>query len=904
MESMKPSWRRWFNVIVLSLSAAVVCLILGRPFEVVIIGLAKLMNIFAWPAHFVLLSYAVGLLWFIVIKLGGARLSDLCSFSTLRYPPIWIPMLIGSGLYLCLRYYVCTSSTNGVSFEWRSLVWTVLAILAGIVFAGIYYRFPTHKQETRIAHGKTTAWEDPGDTFETLLRDPSRLMGWLTKETPITHPREDYFDLKQYACRIAGILRQPPFKTIAIAGPYGCGKSSILKMIDFYLYNNDQSDGSVKECLDNRHRHIEPERIITCLVSGWGFQGHKLAEYILSSAVKELSHHVDCVGLADLPSRYDAAISSSGSVWAKVLASFMRRSLDPMNVLRQMDSVLGSIDKRLVVYIEDLDRNLHDESFWGETISLLDRLKDLDHVSFIFAIGTPEKEVHADTLLRIAEHIEVVPPLAWHHLNTLIGGFREFCSQAFNRDVTFQAKEKADDRFGFYRGGGSEREQIVEMLNLFPNKPINAITDLVMTPRTAKAALRRTWQAWQTLHGEINLDDLLVGNFIRSVAPEIFTFLNQNIDRLRLLDRETGSEGQKERQAGEREALSKEYFTIADRSKINQEAMNFLIEFLFPGWKQNTFFRSDVPQAVALPPRPTNYWERLTKESLDTLEVSDQEILQQIETWKTNGGQETECLAANLLERPEFAEKMTQFGSIIDGHEVRRLAGQLFHLILSHNERRGKQQHYRGFLELWRLAMDRQVDEHEEWVLAQIRLALPISLRFANDIYFYWHNTEKSMITIDHPQPKLRNGVISAARATYGDKPEALVRAIEPGFHCCLFYLIIVYSQPRYGGSGLDLEDWSWLADPVLKAAATNPGVIIPELIGLAVRSGREGPDRLDLDTIDRLFTGRTPKVMQLLLTEFDESELDEQGRQNVQFARAQADSWLRESGGRASLNN
>lgn len=895
MKSIEPSFKRWFDVIILSAIAVSICLLFSPSLQSAGVTLTNLLNRFRWPAHLVFLSGVISLLWLIIIKLGGVRLSDLRSSNTLRYPPIWIPMLIGSISYVWVRRYVYASSSNEVSLEWLSFAVTSIAILAGIVFTGVCYRVLAHEEKSTIKTRKITSLASMGNDFDALVQDPKKLIEWFKKETPVEDPNEDYFDLSIYARRVAGILRESPLKTIAIAGPYGCGKSSILKMIDFYLFEADQPDG-LAQSPENGHSYVNPKKIISCSVSGWGFHEHKIAEYILLSAVKKLSEHVDCVGLADLPSHYQAAISSPVSMWAKAIASLLKKSADPMDVLRQMDYVLSSIGKRLVVYIEDLDRNFNDESFWNEAISLLDRLKDLDHVSFILAIGTPKEAVHANILIRIAEHIEIVPPLSWHQLNTLILNFRKLCLQAFEGDITCQSKEDADKRFRVYSTSGSQENQIEEMLGLNPNRPLNAITDSVMTPRSAKAALRRTWQTWQTLHGEIDPDDLLVSSIIRTVSPQIFTFLNKNINRIRSLGRETSIDHQRQEQTQEREKLNKECSDIVNNAQMNSEAMNLLIEFLFPDWKRNKVFKSNVRQGVTLPSRPTDYWERLTKESLDSREVSDQQILQAITKWKTNQEQEPESLAHSLLEVEGFAEKIEQFGFFFDGHEVRRLAEQLFSLILSQNKRRAKQEEHMGFIELWRLSLDNPVDDHEDWILTQIRLAFPISLRFANDLYYYWHNTDRSMVTIERPQPKLWKGVIDAAKNIYGTDPGALAGAIEPGLHYSLFHLIFLYSQPRYGGTGFQEEDWHWLADIILKVGEMKPEAIIPELVGIAIiNSGKGESIRLNQEQIDQLFAEKVPEAIQLLSTEFDESELDEDDRRIVEATRREANTWLRE---------
>ena len=219
-------------------------------------------------------------------------------------------------------------------------------------------------------------------------------------------------------------------------------------------------------------------------------------------------------------------------------------------------------------------------------------------------------------------------------------------------------------------------------------------------------------------------------------------------------------------------------------------------------------------------------------------------------------------------------------------------------MILSQGKERAKDGDYRGFIQLWRLSLDRPVEGHEDWILNQIRLALPISLGFANDLYYYWHTTERSMVGVDHPQPELRKSVIAEIKTAYCDKPDVFVKAIEssPIYH--LFHLVYLYSGPRYGGIGFENEDWHWLAETVLKAAEIRPEKVIPQIIGLSAHtSGKEHPDffRFDQVNLQRLFLDKELQAMRLISTKFDESELDKDDTRIVQFAREEAVKWLKQ---------
>ena len=56
---------------------------------------------------------------------------------------------------------------------------------------------------------------------------------------------------------------------------------------------------------------------------------------------------------------------------------------------------------------------------------------------------------------------------------------------------------------------------------------------LLRTPRTLKLALRRFDRTWDELHGEVDIDELLITSTLRVAAPETFNFLTAHSGELR-----------------------------------------------------------------------------------------------------------------------------------------------------------------------------------------------------------------------------------------------------------------------------------------------------------------------------------------------------------------------------------
>jgi len=107
-----------------------------------------------------------------------------------------------------------------------------------------------------------------------------------------------------------------------------------------------------------------------------------------------------------LPENYRQAIGDSKTPLGAAVAALLNASHDPVAQLRKLDNILAAARLRLVIFLEDLDRNIADEIIQDELPALLDRLRSLKQVSFVLAIGTERR--FSDILIRICDHQEAI----------------------------------------------------------------------------------------------------------------------------------------------------------------------------------------------------------------------------------------------------------------------------------------------------------------------------------------------------------------------------------------------------------------------------------------------------------------------------------------------------------------
>jgi hypothetical protein len=139
-----------------------------------------------------------------------------------------------------------------------------------------------------------------------------------------------------------------------------------------------------------------------------------------------------------------------------------------------------------------------------------------------------------------------------------------------------------------------------------------------------------------------------------------------------------------------------------------------------------------------------------------------------------------------------------------------------------------------GFIELWRLSLDKRVEDHAAWLIAEITAALQVNLQFANDLYNYWRIEYRGEQLDSRPTPELRAAVIAKAKETYVNG-ETLLRALDATRRWSVKRFAITFSQPEMGEPGFRPEEWVWLMDLLIEAAEMHPPLVIPQIAHLLV---------------------------------------------------------------------
>jgi len=881
---------RWLDLLFLTIIALIICIFLYPLFNFCNAMISK----YLWRFHTTFLIFmfvaTIIILWLIIIKIGGFRINDFHKNNTFFYPPIWIFAFINVVIYLLIipKLYLETK-INIYNLDFEYLLIYIGIVLLGMLIASFFNSISSTKNKS-ILKGKHTDIEIGKIT--NILNNSEFLIDWIQKEDPISEPTEDLFNMTILSKRIVRILSEIPLKTIGIVGIYGSGKSCIINLIRYCLNSHYNSNNYLSEW-ENK-RLIENKDIITCTISGWGLRKGTAIEHILKIAINEIARYVDCTGLFYIPSYYYSAISNTGSAWSKIIGSLLNATSNPIKMLIKLDKVLGCINKRLIIFLEDLDRNKEDEVFIDEIAILLDNLKKLENVSFVIAIS-PDLKIF-NILLRISEHIESIPTLPREYVVELINAFRNHCINKFSNDISCSSEKERDKRLGI-----KLNNEIIDLIGRGTNEPIDAITKLLITPRLLKKSLLRTWHAWGSLHGELDFDDLLVANTLRFGAPESFAFLDQNIIEIR--DLMTSLSFPKDSKENKFNKLESKWNELKNSAKWDFDAAKELKGFLFPALR-HVSLTSSVLQSVGSiysSDYPVDYWGRLNAEEIPDVEIRDQEILHSIEQWKRTNFSKVYnnlTLSEAIFEINGFAKRIYYFGKFFSGEQVRILSSNLFALILEDKKSKANKDNCPGFYELSNLSFGNPIDSHDCWILDEIYKSLSISLNFSYDLYLEYCDIYFNRIQPDPGLKKVINTkIVNKAKELFEENIDRLINAIDQDFMDNFKLFGAIFMSSLLDTKNLIREDWNWLSDVLLKAGQENPQIIIPQIIPLVINSNFVGRGKYDYtfkyEIANSLFEKNLKGVMKLLTEEIDITRFDEFLKSIIEFAKKEANKWL-----------
>lgn len=381
----------------------------------------------------------------------------------------------------------------------------------------------------------------------------------------------------------------------------------------------------------------------------------------------------------------------------------------------------------------------------------------------------------------------------------------------------------------------------------YPEQSVElALTELLRQPRILKHALRRTWKSWQTLHGEVSLDDLLVYNTIHTINSDAVAFIRDHWSSL-ALDRE--SDQDKKKKSNLPNLWKASMSRASDQEKI---WLWSLMNFLFPGLES---YANSKLQGI----ERERCWHRISNSRIKPKEVRDQQVLKNMKAWKDSG--DASAIVQGLMTDSQYTSvfedlfETQRAGTItLEGEELLKLATLVIERMRKYFGRDANPDKCPGFIALWRLQHrgNRHFTNYAKWLWAEVEKTLVVSLRLSNELEYYWGSKKYSQLnTADLEQIRLQvvqwaNKNINAeslCRTLSSETPHALLHFMAGAPHDGKL------SEPMW-------EKWLWISDVILNALNRDPKLMIPQVTVLFSKSeGKIRDNLLDDESILRTMT-------------------------------------------------
>jgi hypothetical protein len=734
-------------------------------------------------------------------KIAGTRLGHIR--HVLRYPPLPIAVVLG------IFFVGVRDAAVNKQADWRAIA--ALELLYCAIWAAHVLTRATWDWLARRAISDPRA-ASASDVQQT----DKQLLAWIERESPISDSASDLFAHQIIAERLLRRLSQGE-TTIALQGAFGSGKSSIGRL-------------AASRARASRLPLVFAE------VSCWGF-GESLdaQEELLTQVIRRVSQHVDTFALRNLPAEYVGSMGSHLGLYGTVLR-IINGKRSPERVLQQLSPILSIIRKRVVLFIEDADRNFATFDM-TRLESLLMRLREIPGLSFVLCISRTQKiDVN-----RLCERTEIVPELDQGATLRLIERTRDLLLRKHPVGVML-------DRLDGLVAGEGDFAMLEGALGYYwPRQYI--LPALAGSPRTLKRILRRVIEAWPDLCGEVTIDDLINISVLREGAPEAFEFFRQNHRFFRTALKE--HDVTEVAKTKIKESLSEEWQLIIASRTFDARSAAWLMKDIFPSSAGITgLFASHTVrhQSMQSERRGEIYARRLISETAFGDEISDQRMFELLSKAQSEDAMLSE-LAHAITDSNFASDAFEEFAHALEFDRFLPLLSQVYRIIRERHGPRLSREDHPGFFAPWRLIMYEKPNGFEQWLAAELRLCIPKHLRLMTDIYYFFVGADRHTFAEREPS---RRAIHSALKESWTSiLPVQIAEGFDASYPYTLFHLIFTsdYEKPETVPLG-QIENWAWSGPPLAAAAQAAPSVMLPQIINavnLTSNRGREVP-RFTLD--------------------------------------------------------
>jgi hypothetical protein len=417
---------------------------------------------------------------------------------------------------------------------------------------------------------------------------------------------------------------------VALIGSYGSGKTSLCNLIEdtYKKLRGDQ----------------KKIKIIFCRFEAWQYLTADAAvRGLLDCIISQIKKCVDSTELSTISERYLEALGACPHWSLKIISVLLKGKRSPEEIVQILQNVLLRINRKVVVFADDLDRLENRSTEAQDAIAAaLNQLQNLTNVQYVLCVGssmtmntgkTPQKTNY--DLLKSTRFQEIIPDIPSEDIIHRIADLR---NEAISLDENMF--------YPWYEKDSDDLLRFSPIIESFSRSMASQIIKIIQTPRELKTVERETREKWKSLNGEISWYDLVMINIIKTCELSVFEWIIN--EKHIFLDGPFGVQDLSN--DDKQELLESIENRLKDRISIKTEArfeiVRQILLDLFPNFMNglvgNMSRRKSKPWEQRLSFNPLygiSYFERFKSGHVSNNEVTDQSILQYIREITKNGFQ-------------------------------------------------------------------------------------------------------------------------------------------------------------------------------------------------------------------------------------------------------------------------
>ena len=271
--------------------------------------------------------------------------------------------------------------------DWQNLGTVVpiaLAVALGVAARQLPWRRPTTVTASPIPTDET------GFTW-------GEIEAWLSAgERPLASGDRDMFQRNRIVARVVNNVAVDR-RHVALLGRFGSGKSSILNLFVAELAR-------------------QPDTLVVAQFDVWAVPNPEdVPRVALSRIVGALDEYVNTIHLRSMPHVYQRLISNESTGWLSA-AFEVEHSRDSIELLSGLSKILATIDARLLLIVQDVERA--GKSFDTRHLQrLLWALRNTSRIQFILSV---DPDHAALDFPKLCDSIELVPAVQVNHVARIL----------------------------------------------------------------------------------------------------------------------------------------------------------------------------------------------------------------------------------------------------------------------------------------------------------------------------------------------------------------------------------------------------------------------------------------------------------------------------------------------------